>query len=113
MDGRQFVARLLQHVLPSGFKRIHHYGLLSLAAKGGRLALALRLLTMPAANPQARKDAQAFMRRVAPSTSPAARTARLGAGGCWSRWQPSAARSPPSVRRHAEGRRDLHALFHA
>ena len=65
MDGPQFVGRLLQHVLPPGFKRIRHYGLLAPAAKTARLALARKLLAMPAANPQAREDAQAFMRRVA------------------------------------------------
>ena len=65
VDGQQFVARLLQHVLPSGFKRIRHYGLLAPAVKSGRLALARQVLAMPAANPQAREDAQAFMRRVA------------------------------------------------
>jgi len=65
MDGPQFVGRLLLHVLPPGFKRIRHYGLLAPAAKTARLALARKLLAMPAANPQAREDAQAFMRRVA------------------------------------------------
>ena len=65
MDGRQFIGRLLQHVLPPGFKRIRHYGLLAPAAKTQRLALARQLLAMPQANPQAREDAQAFMRRVA------------------------------------------------
>ena len=65
MPGEQFIARLLQHVLPPGFKRIRHYGLLSPAAKTERLATARRLLAMPAANRQAREDAQAFMRRVA------------------------------------------------
>ena len=65
MDGEQFIARLLQHVLPAGFKRIRHYGLLAPAAKTERLALARRLLAMPAPNPQAREDAQDFMRRVA------------------------------------------------
>jgi Putative transposase/Transposase zinc-binding domain len=65
MDGVQFIERLLQHVLPPGFKRIRHYGLLAPAAKTQRLALARQLLQMPAANPQAREDAQAFMRRVA------------------------------------------------
>ena len=34
-------------------------------AKTERLALARQLLAMPQANPQAREDAQAFMRRVA------------------------------------------------
>jgi hypothetical protein len=65
MPGEQFIARLLQHVLPPGFKRIRHYGLLAPAAKTERLATARKLLAMPAANPQAREDAQAFMRRVA------------------------------------------------
>ena len=65
MDGQQFLGRLLQHVLPPGFKRIRHYGLLAPAAKTERLATARKLLAMPAANPQAREDAQAFMRRVA------------------------------------------------
>jgi Putative transposase/Transposase zinc-binding domain len=65
MDGQQFVGRLLQHVLPPGFKRIRHYGLLAPAAKTERLTLARKLLAMPQANPQAREDAQAFMRRVA------------------------------------------------
>lgn len=65
LEGTQFIARLLQHVLPAGFKRIRHYGLLAPAAKAQRMALARRLLAMPAPNPQAREDAQAFMRRVA------------------------------------------------
>jgi len=65
MHGQQFVGRLLQHVLPPGFKRIRHYGLLAPAAKTERLATARRLLATPATHPQAREDAQAFMRRVA------------------------------------------------
>ena len=65
MHGVQFIARFLHHVLPAGFKRIRHYGLLAPAAKTKRLALARQLLAMPPANPQAREEAQAFMRRVA------------------------------------------------
>ncbi len=65
LDGVQFIGRLLQHVLPPGFKRVHHYGLLASAAKAQRLALARSLLRMPTANPAAREEAQAFMRRVA------------------------------------------------
>ena len=65
MPGEQFIGRLLQHVLPPGFKRIRHYGLLAPAAKTERLATAHKLLAMPAANPQAREDAKDFMRRVA------------------------------------------------
>ena len=29
LPGQEFIARRLQHVLPSGFKRIRHYGLLA------------------------------------------------------------------------------------
>lgn len=65
LEGTQFIVRLLQHVLPAGFKRIRHYGLLAPAAKAQRMPLARQLLAMPAPNPQAREDAQAFMRRVA------------------------------------------------
>ena len=50
---------------PVGFKRIRHYGLLAPAAKTERLALASRLLAMPAPNPWALEQAQDFMRRVA------------------------------------------------
>jgi hypothetical protein len=65
IDGVQFIARLMQHVLPPGFKRIRHYGLLAPSIKTARLATARRLLAMPPANPRAVEDAQAFMRRVA------------------------------------------------
>ena len=65
MDGVQFIGRLLQHVPPSGFKRIRHYGLLAPPTKARRLGLARQLLAMPAANPLGREQAQDFMRRVA------------------------------------------------
>ena len=57
IDGETFIARFLQHVLPPGFKRIGHYGLLSVAAKTERLAKAREALTMPASSVQAREDA--------------------------------------------------------
>lgn len=50
LAGTEFVARLLQHVVPSGFRRIRHYGLLAPAAKAQRLATARALLRMPARN---------------------------------------------------------------
>jgi len=62
--GTEFVARLLQHVLPPGFKRIRHYGLLAPAGKRQRLQAARRLLEMPQPNTAAIEDACAFMRRV-------------------------------------------------
>nr|WP_259373773.1 transposase [Rubrivivax gelatinosus] len=65
LPGEEFVERLLQHVLPSGFKRIRHYGLLAPAAKAQRLVCARALLAMPAAQPATREDVAEFMRRVA------------------------------------------------
>jgi hypothetical protein len=65
IDGVQFIGRFLQHVLPLGFKRIRHYGLLAPGTKAQRLASARALLAMPQPNPLAVEDARAFMRRVA------------------------------------------------
>lgn len=65
IDGVEFVERFLQHVLPPGFKRIRHYGLLAPAAKSHRLAAARALLGLPQPNPVACEDACAFMRRIA------------------------------------------------
>jgi Putative transposase len=64
IDGPTFVARFLQHVLPPGFKRIRHYGLLSPAIKSERLAQARLALAIPAPNAQACEDAAAFLKRV-------------------------------------------------
>jgi len=65
VDGVDFIARLMQHVLPPGFKRIRHYGILAPGVKARQLAVARALLVMPPPNRQAVEDAQAFMRRVA------------------------------------------------
>ena len=62
--GGEFIGRFLQHVLPAGFKRIRHYGLLAPAHKVERLAQARTRLQMPAPNPIAREACTEFMRRV-------------------------------------------------
>jgi hypothetical protein len=43
----QFIWRFLQHVLPSGFVKIRHYGLLAPANVNTKLPIALRLLSPP------------------------------------------------------------------
>nr|WP_313809034.1 IS91 family transposase [Sphingobium sp.] len=43
----EFIRRFLLHVLPRGFHRIRHYGLLASAARKDNLALARRLLAVP------------------------------------------------------------------
>jgi hypothetical protein len=43
----EFIRRFLQHVLPRGFHRIRHYGLLANTRRNEHLALARRLLDQP------------------------------------------------------------------
>lgn len=64
LTGEEFIRRFVQHVLPTGLKRIRHYGLLA-NCQGSRLALARADLNMPAPSPVATECAQAFMQRVA------------------------------------------------
>lgn len=65
IPGAMFIGRFLQHVLPPGFKRIRHYGLLSPAHKRERLAQAREALHAPAPSPSALEAAEKFMLRVA------------------------------------------------
>ena len=65
LDGAEFVRRFLLHILPTGAKRIRHYGVLACACKRVKLAAARLALQMPVSNPQAMECARAFMVRVA------------------------------------------------
>jgi hypothetical protein len=65
IEGQEFVRRFLLHILPTGIKRIRHYGLLASTCKTVRLAQARAALAMPPANPAAVESAADFMRRVA------------------------------------------------
>ena len=64
MPGTEFINRFLKHVLPAGFKRIRHYGLLAPARKVNRLALARSALDAPTPDPVAVESVEAFKRRV-------------------------------------------------
>lgn len=59
-----FIDRFLLHVLPKGFKRIRHYGILGPAAKAVRLAQARAALSVPAPDPVVVESVAAFMQRV-------------------------------------------------
>ncbi len=63
--GTAFIRRFLLHVLPSGIKRIRHYGVLACGCKSHKQQAAPATLQMPALNRQANESAQAFMQRVA------------------------------------------------
>ena len=58
------VLRFLLHVLPTGFKRIRHYGLLASAAKGKKLALARQALSVPTPDPVIPATVEDFLRRI-------------------------------------------------
>jgi Putative transposase/Transposase zinc-binding domain len=65
LQGVEFVRRYLLHVLPSGIKRIRHYGVLASCCKGVKLDAARQALAMPKVNPRAVERATEFMARVA------------------------------------------------
>ena len=48
LEPGEFMRRFLLHVLPSGFHRIRHYGLLANGSRSANLALARQLLQVPA-----------------------------------------------------------------
>lgn len=64
LPGPEFIRRFLLHVLPQGFKRIRHYGLLSPARKRAGLAAARAALDVPPPAPAVIESVAAFMRRV-------------------------------------------------
>jgi hypothetical protein len=65
LAGPEFVRRFLLHVLPSGVKRIRHYGVLASGCNAAKLAAARSALSMPAPNRQAVECAHEFMARLA------------------------------------------------
>jgi hypothetical protein len=64
LPAEEFIERFLLHVLPDGFKRIRHYGLLAPAAKATRLALARQALSVPTLDPLLTATVQEFLQRV-------------------------------------------------
>ena len=64
LEAGEFIGRFMQHMLPNGFKRIRHYGLLGPAHKAANLAAARAALEAPAPDPVVLESVEAFMRRV-------------------------------------------------
>ena len=65
LSAQEFIRRFLLHVLPPGFKRIRHYGLLASRHKAAKLAICRALLDVPAPQPAMVESVAAFMARVA------------------------------------------------
>jgi hypothetical protein len=64
LPAEQFLERFLLHVLPRGFMRIRHYGLLANRAKREHLAQARAALNAPAPLPVPIESVRAFCQRV-------------------------------------------------
>lgn len=64
LPAQQFIGRFLQHVLPPGFKRIRHYGILASAHKHAQLARCRQALRVPAPDPAVIETVEAFFHRV-------------------------------------------------
>jgi hypothetical protein len=97
LSGSEFIARFLRHVLPAGFKRIRHYGLLSPARKKMGLAAARSALAVPPPEPAMSESLAAFVRRVARPGSMCCphRGGPLQVTGTLLPLTPVAARGPP------------------
>ena len=64
MPAHTFIERFLLHVLPKGFKRIRHYGLLGSAGKREKLAQARAALSAPVPDPVVVESVEAFIGRI-------------------------------------------------
>ena len=64
VPAQTFIERFLLHVLPQGFKRIRHYGLIGPAGKAVKLAQARSALSVPAPDPLVVESVQAFLQRI-------------------------------------------------
>ena len=70
LDADEFMRRFLLHVLPGGFHRIRHYGLLANAGRREHLAQARELLhVVPAATRTAAAEATGRQHRSPPSSA--------------------------------------------
>ena len=69
LSGEEFLRRFLQHVLPRGFVKIRHYGLLASRGRKDRLALCRRLL-MPATVAASQTDSSENSEGLRPAREP-------------------------------------------
>jgi len=96
----EFIRRFLIHVLPKGFHRIRHYGLLANANRAESIARARELLgaAPPVVEPEEEKAATPEEPRVLPCPCPRCGARMLVievfAKGCEPRWRPTPAPKP-------------------
>jgi hypothetical protein len=81
LPGQEFIGRFLRHVLPPGFERIRHFGLLASGHKRERLAAARAALDAPQPDPAGVESVAGFLRRID-------RLAALRCPHCGGRFEP-------------------------
>ena len=64
LDAGEFIRRFLLHVLPRGFTRLRHYGVLANRGRARKLALCRDLLAQPEPEPREPESPQAMMLRL-------------------------------------------------
>ena len=96
LPAHTFIDRFLLHVLPQGFKRIRHYGVLGPAGKAVKLAQARAALAVPPPDPPVVESVAAFMLRI--DRLAWARCRHCGQGSCvpTAALAPLRGRAPPS-----------------
>jgi hypothetical protein len=98
----EFIRRFLIHVLPKGFHRIRHYGLLASANRAANIARARQLLAVPATpkQPETPETSAADEPRVLPRPCPCCGGRMIiietFARGCEPKHRPTPA--PPTIR---------------
>ena len=101
LQADEFVRRFLLHVLPSGFQRIRHYGLLGNRTREAKLARCRHLLNAPAPDPVPAQEPEDYRDRYQRLTGVSLWDCPLCKHGrmiCIETWLAgSAPRGPPSV----------------
>jgi hypothetical protein len=96
----EFIRRFLIHVLPKGFHRIRHYGLLANGNRAVNIAHARKLLAIPPKEPVTAKAAEPGEPSVRPRPCPCCGGRMIiietFARGCQPKYRPSA--PPPVIR---------------
>jgi len=64
LEAEEFIRRFLLHVLPDGYIRIRHYGLLANRARAGKLRLCRALMGLPPPSPKVKESVQETMLRL-------------------------------------------------
>jgi len=98
LDAHEFIRRFLIHVLPSGFHRIRHYGLLASGMKADNLVLARKLLHIdpPAPEPEQVASEPAMLLTPCPCCGSAMRIVEVFKAGEPARHRPTA--MPTAIR---------------